>query len=932
MRPGKSVSSVVRRLLGDELALPVDEGHSAVLLAELGAGAAPRTSTEIEWRLRNAENAIKKIGPALPRPATWKRLEEAWTDRLARSTSRRIVLERLDIARELSRRDLRDVVDVLREPAVGAASVVLALPRLGRELPWQWPIRVGAFPDDFEALGLEKLEHLWPANKLSTLAKVDRDHARMDVLVMCADPRGALARLLVQPHRVRASLVLLVNTADVAWSAQLEHLDAVLAELLGGGASLWTVPRAAVHQRINEWIRELSHKEPIDVALAKAADVRSVVTFLDDALVKAASLPVAARKVAARLVELPTSAPFEVEPTAARRVNLGWVPELGARALGLELAGAAGSLPADQESMLGAAMSEIGEAARAAERAVEAGAPPRHLQGQLLRREREGDREANGLVCGAPYALVLWIDEGALAPLTHPEAFPEGEIEWVDDQPVELDVLFSEPSQWDEAMWGVIELRRRGKSSECRFEFTPTTPGAFQGRVILHHRGRVLQTALLTTEVGRAGTKSEDGARFAVEAEIRASLGGVTERRAFDAFLVCNHTGRRKAAITAAANKVDGGYVTSLDKLDHAITKISERLTEAAHAAAEHSKGLNAKVNGELLSDLARCGNILYRAIVLDQLDRNDKVAAKLRDATHLQVLTMEPDALVPLEFVYDYPPVRKAGAPVCKNARQVLLDGASECPATCKPDRSPAAHVCPMGFWGMRKVIERHIHVPSLKKESKVVRVDPNVGRDTLDLRGATLAAISKEVPAKKRKALHDAVARYGKRRGKVTAVKTWDEWREAVQTSKPTMLIVLPHVDGVDPDITLEIEGDELEALLIDEGYVRAGPTAAPLTILFGCDTANRANASAWLSPVSVFRQAQSAIVVATIATVFGEDAARVTETLLESMQELLRPEEPQRFGEALLRAKRLAVADSKMVALALVAFGDADWTLTA
>jgi len=49
-----------------------------------------------------------------------------------------------------------------------------------------------------------------------------------------------------------------------------------------------------------------------------------------------------------------------------------------------------------------------------------------------------------------------------------------------------------------------------------------------------------------------------------------------------------------------------------------------------------------------------RGGNALYRKIVLDYIDRSTAAKA-IRDSDYLQIVTMEPDAIVPLEFIYDY-------------------------------------------------------------------------------------------------------------------------------------------------------------------------------------------------------------------------------------------------------------------------------------
>jgi hypothetical protein len=352
---------------------------------------------------------------------------------------------------------------------------------------------------------------------------------------------------------------------------------------------------------------------------------------------------------------------------------------------------------------------------------------------------------------------------------------------------------------------------------------------------------------------------------------------------------------------------------------------VSEILTTVAHDDARYRKGITSKGNAELLGRLAIEGNALYRTLVTDYIGRSTS-AKQIRDAEYLQVVTMAPDAIVPLEFVYDYK-VPREDAPVCRNAKEALRKGA--CPASCKPTTSPAPHVCPMGFWGLSKVIERHIHVPELEKAAKVLASEPIKGRDVLSLDGSTLLGISQEVGTKGEKALIKAVAKIRGART-VTPAGNWPAWLKAVETTRPVLLVALPHAEGTGGDISLEIGGDALKSRFIDGSYVHLDSSTPPLALLLGCDTANTADTAAYLHHVGVFRQADAALVVGTVATVLGTHAAEMAARLLQHLQAALKGPRRGRFGEVLRTAKREAVADSQMMALCLVAFGDADWQI--
>lgn len=135
---------------------------------------------------------------------------------------------------------------------------------------------------------------------------------------------------------------------------------------------------------------------------------------------------------------------------------------------------------------------------------------------------------------------------------------------------------------------------------------------------------------------------------------------------------------------------------------------------------------------------------------------------------------------------------------------------------------------------------------------------------------------------------------------------------------------------MDGTGAQISLEINGDVLKSIHIDESYVRPdGDRPPPIAILLGCDTTNVAYGDAYARHIAVFRRANAAIVLGTVATVLGSDAAKMAARLVTHLAQTARSK-PGRFGEVLRQAKREAVADSLMIGLCLVAFGDADWQL--
>jgi hypothetical protein len=825
--------------------------------------------------------------------------------------------------------ELFDVVRILSHPACQLNAVVVDLEAPQADLKWQWPLRIRAFEEDYAALGLDALRTRWPADTLSEPRAVSRSHARAEVLIMRANVREALRHLLGLPYRVRAGFVLLLAPVDVKWRELHAHIGALLAETQAAGLSLVSLPSdAPVQDALNHWLDGLSHNQPFDLMLAAWAPRDASIHAMDRRLVDTAALPEAARRVGRRLRRLPANAPFVLAKSSLERIDQPALSAEPPAALGEVLETQADGLPFHSESSGGSAISEISTAEREARRAAAREEPARYLQGDIYW-AKDGALllEPRGLVVGQPYLLDIHIGAPAEALATADLPFPAEMLDWERAEAYKLQVLFAEPGQWDEPLRGALELPRVGNSSTCRFAFTPTRIGPFAGRVTIFYRGRVLQTALLETQVLASLAELDQpreapSLRFRVEAQIRRSLSTLDDRRRFDACLVLNHTVDHRHAMTGAGK--DGAFIATLDGIAPQLASINGQLNQVALNAKEHGKGLGSTRNAELLVSLAKEGNVLYRRLVLDYVQRSS-AAEEIRSSEYLQVVSAQPDALLPLEFVYDYKPP-KTGAPVCKNAKQALADG--RCPANCVPSESPAPRVCPLGFWGLSKVIERHVHDPALGQAAKILS-EPEVGRDVLTLKGAGLVAASKQVPKADRTSLAKGV---GKAWGKVTTVDKWTDWQRIVQKDKPILLVALPHAGGAGAGISLEISGDTLESIFIDQSYVRPDPgQPPPIAILLGCDTVNVAYTDAYARHVAVFRQADAALVLGTVATVFGEDAAKMAARLVTHLGAALRAK-PGRFGEVLREAKRLAVADSLMIALCLVAFGDADWRLEA
>jgi hypothetical protein len=159
----------------------------------------------------------------------------------------------------------------------------------------------------------------------------------------------------------------------------------------------------------------------------------------------------------------------------------------------------------------------------------------------------------------------------------------------------------------------------------------------------------------------------------------------------------------------------------------------------------------------------------------------------------------------------------------------------------------------------------------------------------------------------------------------------KNWDEWEDHVKEYRPSLLIALPHTDGKEGNVTVEIGGKSVKTITLKDTHVFPPPIKdrqAPLVALIGCDIAG--TASEYGSHVVALRARGAGIVIGTIATVFGEHAAEVAGKLVEGL--LVRDDgKPVRLGELIRTIRRNSLRDGLLMPLCLVAYGDADWILS-
>ncbi len=857
---------------------------------------------------------------------------------------------------------LLSCMKTLHYPSVSARSVfVCDLFKSDGLTDWRWPFTIATLPGDpLSAAFSEEQSQLtrpWPYR----FATADHDHPRSEILVLTGSLRDALAQVAKGRLRHRTSLVMLLGGIGESRAPALQLLETLTAELSAEGVAILEPPPglagAEAMPALRYFADALTHNFQLDMAL-RDTFANDVIALLNRDLVKLSRIGRVVDTLSVRLKRLPEKHALLLSESSIKKLRLkveeappamaGSVDELPPVIMAPTLPEShavravrpvvlAARMEAERESYHYS--SEMGEASALSEVSAQLhekeaderqlAETPRFIQHKLLRKSgSQFLEEQRRLEVGVPVMLKVRIgpqdDDWHVSPLQEP--FPEHLLPKHKNL---LQVMFYEPVQMVRPMVREIVLPVQGASNEAEFVFAPSLASPFQGRITVLFHGRVLQTSLVLASVVKAGTPEDPALRIErrIETRVRNSWSDLDSRRSFDMAIVLNHSTDQRPMLTALSGK--RAWAKDLSGIDVPVAEINAELSNVANSIADYSQGLLTPGNDALFVRLARIGANLYSRLFLGQLQPTQSGGMNLEEEKYIQVISARPDAVVPLEFVYQFG-LPKEQARICPRAVKALKN--EKCPSPCMRAEKPRDYVCPLGFWGLSKVIERHVFNPNLEipgheEISVQAEAEPLEHRDRLELCRGALLGYSKEVPDDKVAVMVKLLKRRFKK--SMCVASGWDDWRLAVNSSKPTLLVAFPHNQGSEEDIELEIHNDLLETLRLptERDFVHMEGEPYPLVMLLGCDTAG--TAQQYASHIGYFRQAGAAAVISTIATVFGEHAALVGEKIVNSLL-VAAKNKSGRLGDVLLDAKREAVAESLPMALCVVAFGDADWRL--
>jgi hypothetical protein len=873
---------------------------------------------------------------------------------------------RLDWRRRTDLFDFEALCSWLKRPEVGLDALVLSEPSAQRAgVAWHWPVRVGvpAGAGDsamLAALRFARADAFW-VRHLSVFYAVGAGRDACDVLILTPT---ATQRLLVEGqalHRLRASFVLCLDDPPSHVAEVSEDYLALRDQLRAAGLALvGRVDPLAIPDWFTAALGELAHDLPIHAAVHVAGRSRlgrDPLIVGDPALLDQCRIVALAERqdrVVAKLQQqqqqrggveslgpdptfgVPKPLPDRTEIPRLRRPGLA--DELRARSF-------------TSEGVDG--IESVDALARRAD-AVDQARRPRWIQANGWR-SGVPENPARSLAPGSWNLIAVHIGPSETS---HGAPFPESSVDFSggdltvtvqlelagatlrpvrsnegDPRDLMAELMQQFPKQEaaevaaEEHSTAVglasseLRLPPIGYSTPAWFGVCPHLLG-FQltGRIAVIHNNRILQTARLRIDVDVRADQG-DGLVVTPEGAIHPRDDDLDQRREYDVAIQVSDVGG-KLHLTFQGNGT--AIAAQLDALEQPISGVRKALEQAA-LRWDYMKPMAEQgvVLRETLFSLAAHGSTVEQELRKkcgDDIDRWERI--------HLVPTTNE---YLPLEYVYDGPPPN-VRATVCPNMLNALergncSSGPGPAAADC-PNRRNKSFLCPMHFWGFRRLIERSGTVSSTAPTASVPSKRP-YGPINSVLFAASRRAFAYATDSAAQDAERAAlVQELGVLSKVVLDAADWDDWRDQIKTKSPNLLVLVAHTDKYLGTPVLEIgDGQFLGRAEIQRDV--SGVSGRPqLLILLGCSAAS---VSENFQPYPErFHDAGVSIVLAPVAPIRGAEAVQIAKRLAQRLAERLATVEPAAFGDLLPLLRRELLREGRPGVMGLVGFGDGDWLL--
>jgi len=549
------------------------------------------------------------------------------------------------------------------------------------------------------------------------------------------------------------------------------------------------------------------------------------------------------------------------------------------------------------------------------------------VQAQLL----ANGRQLNSLRPGQDATVRIWISPLLSDRAVHAnQEFPLDELGHESRHELQLAFipLKGTPMRGKAQVKSGIFVMATGELPPAHFNIVTDTNGdEYRARILVIHRNRVIQSILFTAVISET-MLTEPRLQLIVENDVKPNFGYLRGGSQFDLSLVLNHNDENQAGIIAVRpNRVsfrepEGNFEKSIQSIKSILWSLNSAWDPHEEEDPEHLE--------EKLRNLARHGNILRDALFGSEPDLEVFSAPKVYrpdNPLRLQVVEAKAGAYLPVEFFYDFPSP-SADARVCAKYRLGGFPG-----VTCIgcQDRGKRTVICPVGFWGISRVIERRPKDSSLPSGAAYECSEPLGDRERLLLTAQALLGSSEKVRSEDNHEISQILARRG------TAplqASCWTTWSSQVQTYGPSLLVAIAHTE-VDPDsdiLSLEIRKSRLLVCDIESELVRRQDEENPVVLLLGCQT--KFADEPLQSAAARFKQKGAALVISTVATMRGKQAPACVAALIDEIDSARGMSTRERkkgmatVGMVMLRAKQKLIASGHAIGMCLTANGDSEW----
>jgi hypothetical protein len=847
----------------------------------------------------------------------------------------------------------------------GGQTIHLAASSPVHVVEWKWPLTLGVAPGEgsvalAQAIARTRSDgpewrqcttRIEPSAVSDILLFADGPNARAsldrapvpmsaDLLVLCCIARTGWPEVARQAENLLAltqsHAILAVSEPstrlDWFWSfvMELTHnvaVDEAAARVHGPEVALWSTREFIEKAVLEEFIKPLSKRikasnMPLSLNMARlprwsgrlAAKLgarKAIEILKHDAVFSAES------EGASLISEMARAAALPPEPEEVLVSSLD--DDSGAEeSISFELAVEPVAMPEAEEGVGG---DEMATPVAGFDAAVVAPAPAakkaakpvgRYLQPKVTALQQTRLKPEQALEAGKPYLVTVNIGPLAKGRLSGGQAMPEPPVA-PEDAGVMLAVVFTERNSSPAGELKTVFLPRTGTSSECGFEFVASAAArVFEGWISVYHNNRLLHEGVLRSEVvggADSGEEVPSKPEFVLGASPRPLSLGV------DGQAPAAGTVRLEASGALTAVQGVNAASVQLTGLKPAVDALSAEFDQIEWDTL-HDWSKNKKA-AERLSRIAQLGWQMWR-----EVSSNPITERIVEGAGPLVVHAADAGIRAPLELCYDLPQP-KSTASICKGAAEALRSG-QDC-GNCEAKQQSRDVVCPLGFWGMRRVIEWHGESAE-KRGGDTVEItnEPVRGRNRLAPLDKVLRAQSAIVKGKDSKKLEASLKKNAPRRLLVAA--DWDAWARLVKMESPTMLLLMPHVDHNRMPPAMEIQDDFKDPPGIDTTDVVGPAPQSPLVLLLGCGAAHAS--VDFMSLPAQFRRSRAAYVIAPIAELYAGDAPEIARAFIECVAAGKGRARPA--GEVLLETKRRLLGEGRLAGLMLLAAGDANWLI--